>query len=85
MFSSRVFRYNVEYSWDPYKQRIKQFFGRSSSTGRLSDMLLKVVFGSQLERGSCEALNMERPMDTTGRSFTTRHLTYTPAHTLTIT
>ncbi|XP_060787249.1 serine/threonine-protein kinase ULK1a isoform X2 [Neoarius graeffei] len=38
---------------------------RSSSVGRLSDMLLKAVFGSQLDRGSCDGLNTERPMDTT--------------------
>lgn len=36
---------------------------RSLSTGRLSDMLLKAVFGAQLERGSCEGLNTERHMD----------------------
>ncbi|KAB5567842.1 hypothetical protein PHYPO_G00237480 [Pangasianodon hypophthalmus] len=41
---------------------------RSSSAGRLSDMLLKAVFGSQLDRGSCEGLNTERPMDTTAPS-----------------
>ncbi|XP_041958369.1 serine/threonine-protein kinase ULK1a isoform X1 [Alosa sapidissima] len=39
---------------------------RSMSTGRLSDMLLKAVFGAQLDRGSTDSLNMERPMDTTG-------------------
>ncbi|XP_060737489.1 serine/threonine-protein kinase ULK1a isoform X2 [Tachysurus vachellii] len=38
---------------------------RCSSAGILSDMLLKAVFGSQLDRGSCEGLNTERPMDTT--------------------
>ncbi|XP_031426180.1 serine/threonine-protein kinase ULK1a isoform X3 [Clupea harengus] len=38
---------------------------RSMSTGRLSDMLLKAVFGAQLDRGSTDNLNMERPMDTT--------------------
>lgn len=38
---------------------------RSVSTGRLSDKLLKAVFGHQLDRGSCESLNSEKPMDTT--------------------
>ncbi|XP_039537543.1 serine/threonine-protein kinase ULK1a isoform X3 [Pimephales promelas] len=38
---------------------------RSSSTGPLSDKLLKAVFGHQLDRGSCESLNSEKPMDTT--------------------
>lgn len=42
-------------------------FGRSGSAGRLPDMLLKAVFGSQLDRGSRDGLNIERPMDTTGR------------------
>uniref|UniRef100_W5UFN2 non-specific serine/threonine protein kinase n=1 Tax=Ictalurus punctatus TaxID=7998 RepID=W5UFN2_ICTPU len=38
---------------------------RSGSAGRLPDMLLKAVFGSQLDRGSRDRLNIERPMDTT--------------------
>ncbi|KAI2661508.1 Serine/threonine-protein kinase ULK1 [Labeo rohita] len=38
---------------------------RSLSTGRLSDKLLKAVFGHQFDRGSCESLNSEKPMDTT--------------------
>ncbi|XP_030629642.1 serine/threonine-protein kinase ULK1a [Chanos chanos] len=38
---------------------------RSLSTGRLSDMLLKAVFGAQLDRGSSESLNTEKPMETT--------------------
>uniref|UniRef100_A0A672TC79 Serine/threonine-protein kinase ULK1-like n=1 Tax=Sinocyclocheilus grahami TaxID=75366 RepID=A0A672TC79_SINGR len=41
---------------------------RSLSTGRLSDKLLKAVFGHQFDRGSCESLNSEKPMDTTGVS-----------------
>ncbi|XP_067269524.1 serine/threonine-protein kinase ULK1a isoform X2 [Pseudorasbora parva] len=41
---------------------------RSLSTGRLSDKLLKAVFGHQLDRGSCESLNSEKPMDTTAPS-----------------
>ncbi|GAA6102346.1 serine/threonine-protein kinase ULK1a isoform X1 [Tachysurus ichikawai] len=46
-------------------QRRRGSVKRCSSAGRLSDMLLKAVFGSQLDRGSCEGLNTERPMDTT--------------------
>ncbi|XP_052459948.1 serine/threonine-protein kinase ULK1 [Carassius gibelio] len=38
---------------------------RSVSTGRLSDKLLKAVFGHQFDRGSWESLNSEKPMDTT--------------------
>ncbi|XP_043102548.1 serine/threonine-protein kinase ULK1a [Puntigrus tetrazona] len=41
---------------------------RSLSTGRLSDKLLKAVFGHQFDRGSCESLNSEKPMDTTAPS-----------------
>uniref|UniRef100_A0A673GNR0 non-specific serine/threonine protein kinase n=1 Tax=Sinocyclocheilus rhinocerous TaxID=307959 RepID=A0A673GNR0_9TELE len=37
----------------------------SLSTGRLSDKLLKAVFGHQFDRGSCESLNSGKPMDTT--------------------
>ncbi len=42
---------------------------RSLSTGRLSDKLLKAVFGHQFDSGSCESLNSEKPMDTTGRAL----------------
>uniref|UniRef100_A0A8C1ZBU9 non-specific serine/threonine protein kinase n=1 Tax=Cyprinus carpio TaxID=7962 RepID=A0A8C1ZBU9_CYPCA len=38
---------------------------RSLSTGRLSDKLLKAVFGHQFDSSSCESLNSEKPMDTT--------------------
>ncbi|XP_026125820.1 serine/threonine-protein kinase ULK1-like isoform X1 [Carassius auratus] len=38
---------------------------RSVSTGRLSDKLLKAVFGHQFDRGSCESLNSDKLMDTT--------------------
>ncbi|XP_051964727.1 serine/threonine-protein kinase ULK1-like [Xyrauchen texanus] len=41
---------------------------RSLSTGRLSDKLLKAVFGPQINRGSCEGLNSEKPMDTAAPS-----------------
>ncbi|XP_064210096.1 serine/threonine-protein kinase ULK1a isoform X1 [Anguilla rostrata] len=47
-------------------EKNKGSFGRSLSTGRLSDMLLKAAFGPQLaEGGSNESLNAEKPMDTT--------------------
>ncbi|XP_072562047.1 serine/threonine-protein kinase ULK1a isoform X1 [Paramormyrops kingsleyae] len=40
-------------------------FGRSLSTGRLSDMLLKAAFGAQLlDGGSSESLSGEKPMET---------------------
>ncbi len=42
---------------------------RSLSTGRLSDKLLKAVFGHQFDSGSCESLNSEKLMDTTGRAL----------------
>nr|XP_055024058.1 serine/threonine-protein kinase ULK1a [Misgurnus anguillicaudatus] len=38
---------------------------RSVSTGRLSEKLLKAVFGPQLDKGSYDNLNAERPMDIT--------------------
>ncbi|TRY58663.1 hypothetical protein DNTS_028444 [Danionella cerebrum] len=37
---------------------------RSLSAGRLSDKLLNAVLGHQLDRGSCESLNSDKPMDT---------------------
>ncbi|KAF4070434.1 hypothetical protein AMELA_G00285440 [Ameiurus melas] len=50
--------------FDP-KQTRRGSVKRSGSAGRLPDMLLKAVFGSQLDRGSCDGLSTERPMDTT--------------------
>ncbi|XP_037392090.1 serine/threonine-protein kinase ULK1a [Pygocentrus nattereri] len=46
-------------------ERRRSSVKRSMSAGRLSDMLLKAVFGAQLDRGSGDGLNTERPMDTT--------------------
>uniref|UniRef100_A0A672ZYG2 non-specific serine/threonine protein kinase n=1 Tax=Sphaeramia orbicularis TaxID=375764 RepID=A0A672ZYG2_9TELE len=44
-------------------------FKRSLSTGKLSDMLLKAAYGTQiLEEGNDESLSCERSMDTTGIS-----------------
>nr|XP_014344606.1 PREDICTED: serine/threonine-protein kinase ULK1 [Latimeria chalumnae] len=39
-------------------------FGRSLSTGKLSDLLLKAAFGGQISEGSSnDSLNAEKPMD----------------------
>ncbi|XP_029475345.1 serine/threonine-protein kinase ULK1 isoform X2 [Rhinatrema bivittatum] len=41
-------------------------FGRSFSTGRLTDLLLKAAFGSQVpDTGSNDSLNAEKPMEIT--------------------
>ncbi|XP_043574117.1 serine/threonine-protein kinase ULK2 isoform X2 [Chiloscyllium plagiosum] len=42
----------------------KTTFGRSVSTGRLSDQVIKTTFGGQTYQGSTDSLNTERPMDT---------------------
>ncbi|XP_053130684.1 serine/threonine-protein kinase ULK2 isoform X1 [Hemicordylus capensis] len=42
----------------------KAAFGRSVSTGKLSDQQAKVALGGQLYQGSTDSLNAERPMDT---------------------
>lgn len=42
---------------------------RSVSTGRLSDKLLKAVFGPQLDRGCYDNLYADRAMDITGMSM----------------
>ncbi|XP_063051443.1 serine/threonine-protein kinase ULK1a [Engraulis encrasicolus] len=57
--------------------RRRETMKRSMSTGRLSDMLLKAVFGAQLDRGSTESLNMERPMDTTGAAVSPTRAVFT--------
>uniref|UniRef100_A0A8C1BTV0 non-specific serine/threonine protein kinase n=1 Tax=Cyprinus carpio carpio TaxID=630221 RepID=A0A8C1BTV0_CYPCA len=44
------------------EEEVRRF---STDTGRLSDKLLKAVFGHQFDSGSCESLNSEKPMDTT--------------------
>ncbi|XP_038614659.1 serine/threonine-protein kinase ULK2 isoform X2 [Tachyglossus aculeatus] len=45
------------------EQQSKATFGRSVSTGRLSDQQMKTPLGGQLYQGSTESLNAERPMD----------------------
>uniref|UniRef100_A0A8D0AYL0 non-specific serine/threonine protein kinase n=1 Tax=Salvator merianae TaxID=96440 RepID=A0A8D0AYL0_SALMN len=42
----------------------KAAFGRSVSTGKLSDQQTKAALGGQLYQGSTDSLNTERPMDT---------------------
>ncbi|XP_064135417.1 serine/threonine-protein kinase ULK2 isoform X1 [Loxodonta africana] len=41
----------------------KTMFGRSVSTGKLSDQQIKAPLGGQLHQGSTDSLNTERPMD----------------------
>ncbi|PKK25861.1 unc-51 like autophagy activating kinase 1, transcript variant X3 [Columba livia] len=63
---------------------VEEVKGRSLSTGRLTDLLLKAAFGAQIsEAGSNDSLNNEKPMEiavgsssslSSGGSFTGRHL-----------
>ncbi|XP_068013489.1 serine/threonine-protein kinase ULK1 isoform X3 [Melanerpes formicivorus] len=63
---------------------VEEIKGRSLSTGRLTDLLLKAAFGAQIsEAGSSDSLNNEKPMEiavgsssslSSGGSFTGRHL-----------
>ncbi|XP_073172065.1 serine/threonine-protein kinase ULK2 isoform X3 [Lepidochelys kempii] len=46
------------------EQHSKAPFGRSVSTGKLSDQQAKTILGGQLYQGSTDSLNTERPMDT---------------------
>ncbi|NXI56197.1 ULK2 kinase, partial [Chloroceryle aenea] len=46
------------------EQPSKAAFGRSVSTGKLSDQQVKTTLGGQLYQGSTDSLNTERPMDT---------------------
>ncbi|NWV85762.1 ULK2 kinase, partial [Dasyornis broadbenti] len=46
------------------EQHSKTAFGRSVSTGKLSDQQVKTTLGGQLYQGSTDSLNTERPMDT---------------------
>ncbi|XP_067421925.1 serine/threonine-protein kinase ULK2 isoform X7 [Emydura macquarii macquarii] len=46
------------------EQHSKATFGRSVSTGKLSDQQAKTTLGGQLYQGSTDSLNAERPMDT---------------------
>ncbi|XP_026715450.1 serine/threonine-protein kinase ULK1 isoform X3 [Athene cunicularia] len=63
---------------------VEEIKGRSLSTGRLTDLLLKAAFGAQIsEAGSNDSLNNEKPMEiavgsssslSSGGSFSGRHL-----------
>ncbi|XP_054699983.1 serine/threonine-protein kinase ULK1 isoform X3 [Grus americana] len=63
---------------------VEEIKGRSLSTGRLTDLLLKAAFGAHIsEAGSNDSLNNEKPMEiavgsssslSSGGSFTGRHL-----------
>ncbi|XP_006902114.1 PREDICTED: serine/threonine-protein kinase ULK2 [Elephantulus edwardii] len=44
-------------------QKKKAVFGRSVSTGKLSDQQIKTSLGGQLHQDNTESLNTERPMD----------------------
>ncbi|NXR15998.1 ULK2 kinase, partial [Semnornis frantzii] len=46
------------------EQHSKTTFGRSVSTGKLSDQQVKTALGGQMYQGSTDSLNTERPMDT---------------------
>ncbi|KAM9469105.1 serine/threonine-protein kinase ULK2 isoform 2-T2 [Clarias gariepinus] len=57
--------------WSPYpsgrhsaSESPKTTFGRSVSTGRLSEQPVRITLGGQTYQGSTDSLNMERPMDT---------------------
>ncbi|KAM9469106.1 serine/threonine-protein kinase ULK2 isoform 3-T3 [Clarias gariepinus] len=59
--------------WSPYpsgrhsaSESPKTTFGRSVSTGRLSEQPVRITLGGQTYQGSTDSLNMERPMDTVG-------------------
>ncbi|KAM9442675.1 serine/threonine-protein kinase ULK2-like isoform 2-T2 [Salvelinus alpinus] len=44
----------------------RTMFGRSVSTGRLSEQPVRITLGGQPYQGSTDSLNAERPMDTVG-------------------
>ncbi|KAF5901968.1 serine/threonine-protein kinase ULK2 isoform X1, partial [Clarias magur] len=57
--------------WSPYpsgrhsaSESPKTTFGRSVSTGRLSEQPVRITLGGQMYQGSTDSLNTERPMDT---------------------
>lgn len=57
--------------WSPYpsgrhtaSESTKTTFGRSVSTGRLSEQPVRITLGGQTYQGSTDSLNTERPMDT---------------------
>ncbi|CAB1425984.1 unnamed protein product [Pleuronectes platessa] len=48
----------------PAAPEASKTFGRSVSTGRLSDPPIRITLGGQAYQGSTDSLNTERPMDT---------------------
>uniref|UniRef100_A0A8C2UDX0 non-specific serine/threonine protein kinase n=1 Tax=Coturnix japonica TaxID=93934 RepID=A0A8C2UDX0_COTJA len=53
---------------------VEEIKGRSLSTGRLTDLLLKAAFGAQIsEAGSNDSLNNEKPMEIAGKCGGTLH------------
>ncbi|XP_056229802.1 serine/threonine-protein kinase ULK2 isoform X1 [Seriola aureovittata] len=48
----------------PAAPEASRTFGRSVSTGRLSEQPIRITLGGQAYQGSTESLNTERPMDT---------------------
>ncbi|XP_053278159.1 serine/threonine-protein kinase ULK2 isoform X2 [Pleuronectes platessa] len=50
----------------PAAPEASKTFGRSVSTGRLSDPPIRITLGGQAYQGSTDSLNTERPMDTVG-------------------
>ncbi|KAL4647179.1 serine/threonine-protein kinase ULK2 isoform X1 [Arapaima gigas] len=51
-------------SRQPAPESSKTTFGRSVSTGRLSEQPVRITLGGQPYQGSTDSLNTERPMDT---------------------
>uniref|UniRef100_A0A8C9VPR6 non-specific serine/threonine protein kinase n=1 Tax=Scleropages formosus TaxID=113540 RepID=A0A8C9VPR6_SCLFO len=51
-------------SRQPAPEASKTTFGRSVSTGRLSEQPVRITLGGQPYQGSTDSLNTERPMDT---------------------
>ncbi|XP_045074575.1 serine/threonine-protein kinase ULK2-like isoform X2 [Coregonus clupeaformis] len=50
----------------PAPEASRTTFGRSVSTGRLSEQPIRITLGGQPYQGSTDSLNTERPMDTVG-------------------
>uniref|UniRef100_A0A8C9TT56 non-specific serine/threonine protein kinase n=1 Tax=Scleropages formosus TaxID=113540 RepID=A0A8C9TT56_SCLFO len=71
-------------SRQPAPEASKTTFGRSVSTGRLSEQPVRITLGGQPYQGSTDSLNTERPMDT-GETSAPRHIClcylWTPAGT----
>uniref|UniRef100_A0A8C9T0R4 non-specific serine/threonine protein kinase n=1 Tax=Scleropages formosus TaxID=113540 RepID=A0A8C9T0R4_SCLFO len=60
-------------SRQPAPEASKTTFGRSVSTGRLSEQPVRITLGGQPYQGSTDSLNTERPMDT-GETSAPRHI-----------